>query len=268
MLTPRQPTTRSTTPTFPAVLRGPDGPFTPVVIGGYKYVSKISDEYAKWAAVYVLTNKNRALQSMFARSTVIPFGGRIVRWRSDKGGEYTGQEVWQYCLEAGIIQEFAATNTPQQIGVSEHVERTLSAMVRSVFVDSGSQTAAAYLKNRTPRKAFKMEPPFKMLHGEEADLSHLRFIRARPFVHIMIPESLTPRPGKGRCVAIARRGKFTVSRTQRLATSWREGTPPSSRYHRTCFPRPQSSLRCKIWKYRREISTLILWATTTFHTKN
>ena len=44
--------------------------------------------------------------------------------------------------------------------------------------------AAAYLKHRTPHKAFKTETPFKMLHGEEANLSYLRVIGARPFVHI------------------------------------------------------------------------------------
>ena len=37
--------------------------------------------------------------------------------------------------------------------------------------------AAACLKNMTPHKALKMETPFKMLHGEEVDLSHLRDIR-------------------------------------------------------------------------------------------
>ena len=97
------------------------GPFTPVTISGYKYVSNITDEYTKWTAVYLLTNKNQALKSLriFVGSTVIPFGGRIVCWRVDKGGEYTGEELQQYCLETGIIQEFVATNTPQQIGVSE-----------------------------------------------------------------------------------------------------------------------------------------------------
>ena len=44
--------------------------------------------------------------------------------------------------------------------------------------------AAAYLKNRTPHKALKMETPFKMFHAEEADFSHLRVIGARAFVHI------------------------------------------------------------------------------------
>ena len=44
--------------------------------------------------------------------------------------------------------------------------------------------AMAYLKNRSPHKTLKMETPFKMLHGEEADLSHLCVIGARTSVHI------------------------------------------------------------------------------------
>ena len=65
-------------------------------------------------------------------------------------------------------------------------------MVRCMLVDSGFPTsiwgelfmAAAYLKNRTPHKALKMETPFKMLHGEEADLSHVCVIEVRSFMHI------------------------------------------------------------------------------------
>ena len=164
------------------------GPFTPVAIGGYKYVRKKTDEYTKWTVVYLLTYTKQALKSLqlFVGSTVIPFGSRIVRWRAERGGEYTGEEFRQYCLETGIIQEFAATNTPRQVGVSERVGRTLCAMVLCMLADSGFPSSmwgelfmtVAYLKNRTRHKALMMETPFKMLHGEEADLSHLRVIGA------------------------------------------------------------------------------------------
>ena len=160
--------------------RGLIGSFTPVAIGGYKYVSKITDEYIKCTAVFLSSNKDRALQSLqrFVGSTAIPFGGRIVRWRADKGGENTGEEFRQYCLKTGIIQEFAATNTSPQTGVSERVGRTLSAMVRCTVADSGFPSsmlgelfmATAYFKSRTPHKAPKMETPSKILHGNEADL--------------------------------------------------------------------------------------------------
>ena len=115
------------------------GSFTPVAIDGYTYATNITDEHTKWTAVYLLTNKNQALQSLqlFVDSTVIPFGGSIVRWCVGKGGEYTGGEFRPYCLETSIIQEFAATYMPQQIGLSECAGRTLCAMVRCMLADSG-----------------------------------------------------------------------------------------------------------------------------------
>ena len=32
--------------------------FTPVAMDGYEFVSKMTDEYTKWTAVYLLTNKS------------------------------------------------------------------------------------------------------------------------------------------------------------------------------------------------------------------
>ena len=80
------------------------------------------------------------------------------------------------------------------------------------------------------------------------------------------PESLTPRPGKGRCAAKASSENLTESVTQRLTASWRAGTQPSSRHHRTCFARFQSSPRRKIWYRRRRMSTTTLWTTTKYRT--
>ena len=170
------------------------GPFAPAAHGGYKYVSKITDHFSRWNAVYLLCSKDQALASLqaYVTSTVIPFSSRIVRFRADKGGEYTGKDFQAYCLETGIKQEFAATNTPQQIGVSERVGRTLCAMVRCLLVDSGLppnlwgelMLTTTYLCNRVPHSALKMETPYKVLYGKKADLSHLKIIGSRAFVHI------------------------------------------------------------------------------------
>ena len=39
-------------------------PFPSVAIGGYKYVSKVTDKYTKWAAIYVSPNNNQALPAL------------------------------------------------------------------------------------------------------------------------------------------------------------------------------------------------------------
>ena len=44
--------------------------------------------------------------------------------------------------------------------------------------------AASCICNRTPHLARNMETPYKKLYGKDADLSHLKIIGARAFVHI------------------------------------------------------------------------------------
>ena len=170
------------------------GPFPPEAYRGFKYVSKITDQFTRWTAVYLLESKSCAFDSfrLFVTSTVFPCGGRVILWRADKGGECTSEAFKQYCLKTGITQEFAATNTPQQNGVPERVGRTLCCIVRCFLVDSelppklwgGLMLTVAYLSNRTPQSGLDMETPFKRLYSKEANLSHLKIIDARAFGHI------------------------------------------------------------------------------------
>ena len=90
------------------------GSFKPAARGGYEYVSKITDQFTKWTAVYLLCAKDQAFASLqlFVTSTVILFGRRIVTVRADKGGEYIGEDFKAYCQETGITQQIADTNTP------------------------------------------------------------------------------------------------------------------------------------------------------------
>ena len=63
------------------------GQFTPEALGGYKYVSKISDEHTRWTDIYLLKNKDGALHAFqsFVQSMVIPSGVRVERLRADEG---------------------------------------------------------------------------------------------------------------------------------------------------------------------------------------
>ena len=141
---------------------------------------------------------------LLVTSTATPCGGRVIRWRADKGGEYTSEAFNQYCLETGITQEFAATNTPQQNGVSERVGWTLCSLVRCLLVDSGLPPklwgelllTAAYLCNRIPHSGLDMGMPFKQLYGKEANLLHLKIISTRASVHIKDVKKLEPKSWK------------------------------------------------------------------------
>ena len=123
---------------------------------------------------------------------VIPSGFRVEWLRVDKGGEFIRKEFQNFCLQTGVSLEYASTNTPQQLDMSECVGRTLVAMVRCMFADSGLPKflwgelmfAAAFLGNRAPHSATSMQSPYKILHGTEPDLRLLRVIGARAFMHI------------------------------------------------------------------------------------
>ena len=170
------------------------GPFTPEALGGYKYVSKISDEHIRWTEIYILKSKDGALHAFqsFVQSMVIPSGVRVERLRAYKAGEFIGNDFKDYCAQTGVLLEYASTNTPQQIGMSERVGGTLAAMVRCMLADSGLPMlfwgelmfTAAYVGNRAPHSALNMQSPYKMLKGTEPDLRILRVIGARAFVHI------------------------------------------------------------------------------------
>ena len=62
------------------------GQFTPKTLGGYKFVSKISDEHTRWKEIYLLKSKDGALRAFqsFVQSMVIPSGVRAERLRADK----------------------------------------------------------------------------------------------------------------------------------------------------------------------------------------
>ncbi|CAN0549652.1 unnamed protein product, partial [Laminaria digitata] len=77
------------------------GPLTPEALGGYNYMTKISDEYAKWTGTYLLKSKHDALSSfqVFVQSVVIPSGFRVERLRMDKGGEFISKEFQDYCFQ-------------------------------------------------------------------------------------------------------------------------------------------------------------------------
>ena len=56
---------------------------------------------------------------------------------------------------------------------------------------------AAYLCNRMPQSGLDVETLFKWLYVKEANLSHLKMIGARAFVHIKNAKKLEPKSWEG-----------------------------------------------------------------------
>ena len=131
-------TTHTTDQPFQLVYTDLLGPVPPPALGGFCYVSKFTDQHSKWKEVFLIKEKGDAVSSLqqFVRTVVIPRGLRIERLRTGRWGGYTSGYFEKYCLDTGIRHEFAATNTPQQNGVSERDGRTIANIARCLLKDA------------------------------------------------------------------------------------------------------------------------------------
>ncbi|CAB1101192.1 unnamed protein product [Ectocarpus sp. CCAP 1310/34] len=118
-------------------------------------------------------------------------GYRIGTVRCDKGGENSGSEFRDYCKNSAIKLEYAATNTPEYIGVSERDGQSLAGVTQCLLKDGDFPPSvwgelmltAANLLNISPHSALGGATPYSKLHNMSPDLSGLRVIGARAFVH-------------------------------------------------------------------------------------
>ena len=65
-------------------------------------------------------------------------GYKIKCLRSDRGGEFTSNEFFDFCEENGIRREFSTAITPQQNGVVERMNRKVQQMARAMLDESGT----------------------------------------------------------------------------------------------------------------------------------
>jgi transposase InsO family protein len=91
--------------------------------------------------------------------------------------------------ENGVVVEFTTPYTPEQNGVAERLNRTLTTKIRAMLAEAGlpqwlwgeAAYTACYLHNRTPRHygGNHVMTPKEMWTVRKPDLGHLRGIRLR-----------------------------------------------------------------------------------------
>ncbi|GJT43830.1 retrovirus-related pol polyprotein from transposon TNT 1-94 [Tanacetum coccineum] len=110
--------------------------------------------------------------------------------RSDRGGEYYGKhfDLGQsprpfslYCQENGIVNQFTMPYTPQQNGVAERRNHTLTDMVRTMICNSilleflwtEALKTATHILNRVPSKSV-LKMPFEFWTGRTPSLRYFK----------------------------------------------------------------------------------------------
>lgn len=187
------------------------GPVEVSSLGDARYATILADKSTGWMNVYTSEYKSsfvttclrkylldikalgHKVKSLWGSDPNKPFNiwdsaGRIEGLRSDRGGEFIGEEVLTFCKNAGIRQTFTGPYAPQQQGFSERRNGILFGMVRAMLLECNLEkefwaealNAAIHIANRLP-VADRLSP-YEAVFGKPPRLSHLRVFGCKAFV--------------------------------------------------------------------------------------
>lgn len=131
-------------------------------------------------------------------------GRQIKRLRSDNGGEYRSDPLFDICGKFGIARHFTVRGTPQQNGVAERMNRTLLDKVQCMLSTSGlgrqywaeAVTYACHLVNRLPSVALEGKTPLEVWLGKPpSDYDSLHIFGCPAYYHVR-ESKLDPRAKK------------------------------------------------------------------------
>jgi len=162
-------------------------------LGGRKYYITFTDDHTRFTRLELLRTKDEALQAYktFANWARTQHGAQIKRLRSDRGGEYTGNNFTAFLQSQGTERRLTTHDTPQHNGVAESLNRRLLERVRAVLYYSKLPKNLwgeaihfiTWLKNRTTTQALGKITPYEKLHKSKPNLGGVPKWGQRIWVH-------------------------------------------------------------------------------------
>jgi len=143
------------------------GPAHTTAISSYKYFITFTDGKSRYTIVYFIKDKtdDTILKAARHYHALIETqqNRRLKRIRADNGKEFDNEELHNWCQENGIQLEFTAPYSHEQVGVAEHLNRTLVELARAMLIQNSiphsfwaeAVAYACYIKNRAPSRALK-----------------------------------------------------------------------------------------------------------------
>ena len=150
---------------------------SPVMTPGHKeYYVSFTDNYSRWTHLKLLAMKDKTFEAYqdFEAWANTQHGAKIMRLRSDQGGEYLDGEFSKHLRRNGTIRLLTTHDTPEYNRVSEQLNRTLLKCTHALLHASKlpknlwgeAINHVIWLKNRTTTKALPNgKTPFEMVYG-------------------------------------------------------------------------------------------------------
>uniref|UniRef100_A0A2N9G795 CCHC-type domain-containing protein n=1 Tax=Fagus sylvatica TaxID=28930 RepID=A0A2N9G795_FAGSY len=186
------------------------GPVRTPSKGGAQYFMSFIDDYSRKAWVYFLKNKSEAFAKfkIWKAEVENQTGRKIKCLRTDNGTEYRDGDFLKFCEEHGIKRHFTIRKTPQQNGVAERLNRTITETARCLRLNAElpkifwaeAVDMACYIINRSPRVALDGKVAEEVWTGQEVDYSFMRIFGCPAYVHISGEDRSKLDPKSKKCI--------------------------------------------------------------------
>lgn len=193
------------------------GPISPVSWDGHSYFVTFIDDYTHFVIVYLLKHKSEVVSVFknYYNTVTNHFGRKLLKLRSDNGGEYINHEMKRFCSDKGIVMQTTVPYSPELNGVAERMNRTLVDKARTILIDSNLSKNlwgeaiyfSAYVTNRSPTASLQVTPS-EMWEMRKPNVQNLRVFGSTAYAHIpkQIRTKLEPKGKKLRMVGYSPSG--------------------------------------------------------------
>nr|GEZ51944.1 putative ribonuclease H-like domain-containing protein [Tanacetum cinerariifolium] len=157
------------------------GPMRVASVNGKKYILVIVDDYSRFTWVKCLRSKNKAPYFIikFLKMIQVRLKTPVHQIRTYNGTEFVNQTPREYYEKFGISHETSVARSPQQNGVVERRNRTLTEAAStmliyvkaSLFLWAEAVATACYTQNRSIIRLRHEKTPYELLHDKLPDLS-------------------------------------------------------------------------------------------------
>jgi hypothetical protein len=186
------------------------GPMRTPSKGGAQYFMSFIDDYSRKAWIYFLKNKSETFAKfkIWKAEVENQTGRKIKCLRTDNGTEYRDGDFLKFCEEHGIKRHFTVRKTPQQNGVAERLNRTITETARCLRLNvelpkifwAEAMDMACYIINRSPRVALDEKVAEEVCTGQEVDYSFMRIFGCPGYVHISGEDRSKLDPKSKKCI--------------------------------------------------------------------
>ena len=160
--------------------------------------------------MYFLQSKDQALSKFKQFKALVEnhTGRKIKSMRTDRGGEYLGEDFKTFLAEHGIKAQRTAPYTPQQNGVAERANRTIMESARAMLhakslppsLWAEAVATAVNLKNISPTKALPTMTPSEAWHGRLPNGTFLKVFGCKAYAHIPSANRSKLQPKSKECI--------------------------------------------------------------------